>query len=150
MARDALEAKVSATVDRYHLLGAQIKADEARLAEIAKLETHIINYSKTRETYVAYRKAGYSKKFYNEHTADLLLHKAAKDFFDETKLKKLPTVKALKVEYAELLAEKKKEYAEYVTVRAEMKEVLTVKGNVDALLGNDHAEQERENERDQR
>jgi len=80
----------------------------------------------------------------------LLLHKAAKDFFDKTKLKKLPPVKALKVEYAELLAEKKKEYAEYVTVRAEMKEVLTVKGNVDALLGNDHAEQERENERDQR
>ena len=150
LARDALEAKVSATVDRFHLLGAQIKADEARLAEIAKLETHIINYSKTRETYVAYRKAGYSKKFYNEHTADLLLHKAAKDFFDETKLKKLPTVKALKVEYAELLTEKKKEYAEYVTVRAEMKEVLTVKGNVDALLGKDHAEQERENERDQR
>ena len=148
--RGALQEKVTATVDRFHALGAQIKADEARLAEIAKLETHIINYSKTRDTYIAYRKAGYSKKFYNEHTADLLLHKAAKDFFDETKLKKLPTVKELKIEYAELLAKKKKEYAEYTTTRAEMKKLLIIKGNIDALFGNDHAEQEKENERDQR
>ena len=29
------------------------------MAEIAVLRTHIINYAKTRDTYVAYRKAGY-------------------------------------------------------------------------------------------
>ena len=48
------------------------------MAEIAVLRTHIINYSKTREVYVAYRKAGYSKNFLAEHEADILLHKAAK------------------------------------------------------------------------
>ena len=37
------------------------KAAEKRMAEIAVLRTHIVNYAKTRETYVAYRKAGYSK-----------------------------------------------------------------------------------------
>ena len=37
-------------------LSAQIKAAEKRMAEIAVLRTHIINYAKTRETYVAYRK----------------------------------------------------------------------------------------------
>ena len=42
---------------------AKIKAMEKRMVEIAALRTHIINYGKTRETYVAYRKAGYSKKF---------------------------------------------------------------------------------------
>ena len=45
---------------------AQTKAAEKRMAEIAVLRTHIVNYAKTREVYVAYRKAGYSKKFREE------------------------------------------------------------------------------------
>ena len=65
------------------------------MAEIAVLRTQIINYVKTRDTYVAYRKAGYSKKFKAEHEADILLHQAAKKYFDSLGLKKLPTVKAL-------------------------------------------------------
>ena len=36
------------------------------MAEIAVLRTHIVNYAKTREVYVAYRKEGYSKKFREE------------------------------------------------------------------------------------
>ena len=67
-------------------------------------------------------KAGYSKKFYREHEADILLHKAAKKRFDELGIKKPPTVKSLSAEYAELLAEKKKAYGEYREARDEMKE----------------------------
>ena len=58
------------------------------MAEIAVLKTHIINYSKTRDVYVAYRAAGYSKNFLAEHEADILLHKAAKKAFDELGLKR--------------------------------------------------------------
>ena len=78
------------------------------MAEIAVLRTHIINYAKTREVYAAYRKAGYSKKFLAEHEADILLHKAAKQAFDDLGIKKLPTVKSLQAEYAQLLEGKKK------------------------------------------
>ena len=49
---------------------------------------HIVNYAKTRETYVAYRKAGYSKKFREEHEADILLHQAAKNAFEDLGVKK--------------------------------------------------------------
>ena len=122
---------------RFHALSAQIKAAEKRMAEIAMLRTHIINYSKTRDVYVAYRKAGYSKKFYEEHTADLLLHKAAKQAFDALASKKLPTVKALNIEYAELLAAKKKAFTEYTSARAEMRKVLAVKANVEKILERD-------------
>ena len=52
---------------RYNDLSEKIKAAEKRMAEIAVMKTHIINYSKTRDVYVAYRKAGYSKKFKAEH-----------------------------------------------------------------------------------
>lgn len=104
--------------------------------EIAALQKQIGNYSKTRDVYAAYRKAGYSKKYYAEHETEiLLLHKAAKAAFDALHLQKLPTMKTLQVEYAELLAEKKKAYAEYTTAKKEMQEVLTAKANVDRLLG---------------
>jgi len=131
---EALSEKAAEVSVRYHALSAQIKAAEKRMTEIAALWTHIINYSKTRNVYVAYRKAGYSKKFYEEHTADLLLHKAAKKAFDELGVKTLPTVKALNIEYAELLSAKKKAFTEYTNARAEMREVLTVKANVKKVL----------------
>ena len=67
-----LEGKADVATARHNELSAQIKAAEKRMAEIAVLRTHIVNYAKTRETYVAYRKAGYSKKFREEHEADRL------------------------------------------------------------------------------
>ena len=131
---DALKEKVAEASARFHTLSAQIKATEKRMAEIAVLRTHIINYSKTHDVYVAYRKAGYSKELYDAHTADLLLHKAAKQAFDELEVKKLPTVKSLNIEYAELLCVKKKAFTEYTNARAEMREVMTVKANVEQIL----------------
>ena len=114
------------------------------MTEIGTLKAHIINYSKTRDIYIAYRKAGYSKKFYEEHTTDLLLHKAAKATFDELEDKKLSTIKALQEEYSELLSEKKKAYAKYHSTKKEMKNILTAKANVDRLLDENISEKEKE------
>ena len=105
---DVLAEKAAAATARHNELSAQIKAAEKRLAEIAVLRTHIVNYAKTRETYVAYRKAGYSKKFREEHEEDILLHQAAKNAFDELGVKKLPKVKELQAEYAKLLGKRRK------------------------------------------
>lgn len=131
---DALNEKTAEVSARFHSLSAQIKASEKRMAEIAALRTHIINYSKTRDVYVAYRKAGYSKNFYEEHTADLLLHKAAKQAFDALESKNVPTVKSLNAEYVELLSAKKKAFTEYTNARTEMREVLIVKANIEKIL----------------
>ena len=142
-----LAAKAAAATERYNGLSEKIKAAERRMAEIAVLKTHIINYSKTRDVYVAYRKAGYSKKFKAEHESEILLHQAAKKAFDGLGLKKLPTVKRLQAEYAALLAEKKSAYADYRRARDEMKELLTVRANVDRLMGYGGAEPDKETER---
>lgn len=131
---------------RFHELSDQIKTAEASMAEIAVMRQHIINYSKTREVYVAYRKAGYSKKFLAEHEADILLHKAAKKAFDEMGIKKLPTVKSLQAEYAKLLAEKKKLYPEYSSTRQEMRDLQMAKANVARLMGYEEKEQEQKEE----
>ena len=142
-----LAEKAEAATVHHNELSAQIKAAEKRMAEIAVLRTHIINYARTCDTYVAYRKAGYSKKFREEHEEDILLHQAAKNAFDEMGVKKLPKVRELQAEYAKLLEEKKKTYAEYRRSREEMRELLTAKSNVDRLLHMDE-EQKKEQEKD--
>lgn len=129
-----LSEKASAASERHSRLSAEIRDAEKRMTEIQIMRTQIINYAKTRETYTAYRKAGYSKKFLSEHESDILLHKAAKQFFDKQGLERLPSVRSLQAEYADLMARKKAAYTDYHTARREMKEMLTAKANVDQIL----------------
>ena len=81
----------------------------------------ITDYSKTRSTYESYRKAGYSKKFFEEHREEITIHKAAKKVFDGQPDRKIPKVKELSAEYAEVLSRKKTAYQEYRAARDEMK-----------------------------
>ena len=146
---DVLKQKAADATERYNRLSDEIKAAEKRMAEIAVLKTHIINYSKTWEVYTAYRKSGYSKKFLAEHESDILLHKAAKKAFDDSGMTKLPTVKSLQAEYTELLVKKKAAYTEYRTAREEMKELLLHKSNIDRMLEKEevtHDEQKKKHE----
>lgn len=145
-----LEKTAQTSTDNFNKISAQIKDIEKRMTEIGNLKTHIINYSKTRDIYTAYRKAGYSKKFYEEHTTDLLLHKAAKAAFDELDTKKIPTVKTLQREYTELISEKRKAYAKYHPTKKEMQNVLTAKANIDQLLGDNLSKKEKEKSQEQR
>ena len=147
-----LSKRASSASARFSELSDKIKAAEKRMAEIAVMQKQIINYAKTREMYVAYRKAGYSKKFLSEHESEITLHKAAKKYFDEQGVTKLPTVKSLQAEYAALIAEKKALYPEYRKAREDMKELLTAKANIDRFLGKENdrnipdAEKEKETE----
>lgn len=148
--RDTLEDKAAAASTQYRQLSDTMKSKEQRMTEIKILQQHIINYARTRDTYVAYRKAGYSKKFLAEHESEIILHKAAKQFFDEQGLKKLPTVKSLQTEYAQLLSEKKAMYANYQKAREEMRSLQTAKANVDRILGETVPTEEKEQEKDGR
>ena len=88
-----------------------------------------------------------SDSHYTKTIQLILLHQAAKNAFDEMGVKKLPKVKELQTEYAKLLEEKKKTYAEYRRSREEMRELLTAKANVDRVLKME-VEQDVEKEKD--
>lgn len=130
---DTLVQKADETSTCYNELSASIKAKEKRLAEIAVLKTHIINYMKTKEVYASYRKSGYSKKFLEQHRQEILLHKAARKAFDELQVKKLPSLKQLSAEYSEVLAEKKNLYKKYHQARQDMKDYQIAKYNIDRM-----------------
>ena len=151
---EELAVRTDASVSRFNELGESIKTAEARLQEIAVLKTHIINYSKTRDVYVAYRKSGYSRKFFEAHRESITIHKAAKDAFDKLGLKKLPRVKELNAEYAEVLAGKKAAYPEYRKAREQMQEYLVAQKVAAVVLDKERElkeqqERQRRNEQEQ-
>ena len=131
---DELKERTEAAVSRYHALGDSIKAAEKRMAEIASLREHIIHFAKTCDVYAEYRKSGYSKKFLETHREAIELHRAAKAAFDDAGLKKLPKVKELNAEYAELLAKKKAIYPAYRKAREEMQPLLRAQKNVELFF----------------
>ena len=131
---EEMQERVDAATAHYHELGDSIKAAEQRMAEIAVLRTHIVNYARTRPVYDAYRKSGYSKKFLEEHREQITLHKAAKAAFDEASLKKLPNVKELDTEYSALLSQKKAAYLDYRKARDEMQELKKAQKNVELFF----------------
>ena len=143
---DELAAKAKSVSDRFAEITERQKSLEARLTEIADLKKHIINYSKTKQIYVAYRESGYSKKFYEAHREEITLHKAAKDAFSKIK-GKIPTIKELNAEYAQVLAEKKKTYSEYRQARQEMKDYQTAKYNIDRFLQTEEQEKQAEKQK---
>ena len=142
-----LTAKTDAAIARVHELQVTIRETEKRMAELHALKGHIINYVKTREVYVAYRMAGYSKKFVAEHEQEIKLHQAAKEAFSALGTQKIPKVKAIQAEYDVLREKKKQAYAAYHQAQDEMRQLLTVRANVERILGIEEKEKERQKEK---
>ena len=145
---EQLDQMVVQQVAKRDALLTSIQQSEKRLAEIETLKKHIINYSKTRSTYEEYRKAGYSKKFLEAHREEITLHKAAKEAFDEVGVKKLPKVKELSIEYAEVLTAKKQTYAEYRQVKNEAQELLIAQRNIASLYDAERKEEEQKRQKE--
>ena len=145
---EQLDQVVMQQVAKRDALLTSIQQSEKRLAEIGTLKEHIINYSKTRSTYEEYRKVGYSKKFLEAHWEEITLHKAAKAAFDELGVKKLPKVKELSIEYAEVLTAKKQTYTEYRQVKNEAQELLIAQRNIASIYDAERKEEEQKHQKE--
>ena len=129
-----LAEKTKAATLRHGELLKKMKNEEAQIREVAELKKHVLGYLRTHEIYATYKKSGYARKFLVEHEQEILIHRAAKQAFDERKLTKLPTVQTLQTEYEALMTQRKKDYAEYRDAKNEMRELLTVRANVERIL----------------
>ena len=157
----AFSIAVADAKKRRDTLSAKITSAEKRMGEIAVLQTHITNYLKTKDAYAGYRKSGYSKQYYEKHEDEIRLCRASKRAFDELfpdgvsgktadrHKKKLPSLKALRTEYAELLKEKKAAYAQYYKAKDEYRELMTYQANLAGLFGIENAKTEPSKERRQ-
>ena len=133
---------------RTDALQAQLRQCDDRLSAIKALKTNIINYSKTRDTYVAYRKAGYSKKFLEAHREDILIHKAAKQAFEG--LEHIPRVKELNAEYAQIQAQRSELRSELQAARKKSREYELAKENIRMFFEQDTRREEERRREQQR
>ena len=130
-----LTERADRAAEKYTALLDAIREKEQRLKDISSLKRHITDYSKTRAVYEGYRRAGYSRKYLEEHREEIETHKAAKAAFDSLGLKKIPKVKELTEEYTEVLSVVKAARKEYRAAREDMKLYTTARKNVSMILG---------------
>jgi len=129
-----LQSAAQRAKDDFNAIQSEIHAINTRLEQISTLQRHIGTYRKTRDIYVRYRKAKDKRTFCAEHEDAIDRHEAAKEYFDRLGLKKLPSIAALKQEYATLTVEKKMLYKDYHPKRKFMREVLTAQENARHMI----------------
>ena len=124
-------------VDNYHDIGGRLRQTEAELDKTTKLMAAVVDYAKLRPVFESYKATKYSRKYLAEHSAELLDFRAAQATMREIlNGEKLPPMEELKEKRRRLAAEKKRLYTEYRQAKNDMREAITVKSNIDHLLGN--------------
>lgn len=130
-----LADKAAKATDAFHTLEWQLKGVDADIERTAELMGATVDYAKTRAVFDGYKAAKYSRKYLAEHEDDIKIHRAARATFDRVlNGGKLPKMDALKKERQKLIVEKKTAREEYKKATEEMREVVTVKANIDSLL----------------
>ncbi len=106
----------------------------ARQAELKKIRSAIIQYSKTREVYAQYKQSNWSPKFRQQHEQEIEAHKEAKKFFDSLPDGKMPKMTKIQKEYNRLQTEKEAVNRQYKADRQEMRQLLIVQENIRRIL----------------
>ena len=130
-----LEKKVEYVHSSYDRTGKELKGVEARLREIQPLIKNISNYQRLKPVYDAFQKAKDKPGFKAKHEAELVIFEAARSTLlamqgDE----KLPSMKTLQAEQQRLLEEQQQLYDERAKLKKEVKQIETIKSNVDTFL----------------
>ena len=130
-----LEKKVEDIHSSYDRTGKELKGVEARLREVQPLIKNISNYQRLKPVYDAFQKAKDKPGFKAKHEAELVIFEAARSTLlamqgDE----KLPSLKTLQAEQQRLLEEQQRLYDERVKLKKEVKQIETIKSNVDTFL----------------
>ena len=130
-----LEKKVEDVYSSYDRTGKELKVVEARLREVQPLIKNISNYQRLKPVYDAFQKAKDKPSFKAKHEAELVIFEAARSTLlamqgDE----KLPSLKTLQAEQQRLLDEQQRLYDERAKLKKEVKQIETIKSNVDTFL----------------
>lgn len=130
-----LEKKVEDVHSSYDRTGKELKVVEARLREVQPLIKNISNYQRLKPVYDAFQKAKDKPSFKAKNEAELVIFEAARSTLlamqgDE----KLPSLKTLQAEQQRLLDEQQRLYDERAKLKKEVKQIETIKSNVDTFL----------------
>ena len=130
-----LESKVAELRAAFSANSESLKAVEGRLREIQPLIKNLDNYRKLKPVWEEYSNTKHKPVFREKHQAELMIFESARkalmEYYGE---QKWDSLKSLQAEKSRLTAEQDRLYAERERIKKQLKEVETVKGNVDKLL----------------
>ena len=130
-----LEKKVEDVHSSYDRTGKELKGVEARLREVQPLIKNISNYQRLKPVYDAFQKAKDKPGFKAKHEAELVIFEAARStLLAKQGDEKLPSLKTLQAQQQRLLDEQQRLYDERVKLKKEVKQIETIKSNVDTFL----------------
>ena len=130
-----LEKKVEDVHGSYDRTGKELKAVEARLREVQPLIKNISNYQRLKPVYDAFQKAKDKPSFKAKHEAELVIFEAARSTLLAMQgEEKLPSLKTLQAEQQRLLDEQQRLYDERAKLKKEVRQIETIKSNVDTFL----------------
>ncbi len=148
---EELEAALAAASAELSNVHAELKAVESTLREKKDLQKQLLAYIKTkpaRDGLKAQKTEKARRSYREQHESEFIISESAARYFKAQGISKLPASKALQTEIEQLTKEKNALYNEYREKKENVRELQTVKNNIDQIL---HREPERgkgrENER---
>ena len=134
---EELEAALAAASAELSSVHAKLKAVESTLHEKKDLQKQLLAYIKTkpaRDGLKAQKTEKARKNYREQHESDFMIAEAAIRFFKAQGIQKLPASKALQTEIEQLTKEKNALYNEYREKKENVRELQTVKSNLDKIL----------------
>ena len=134
---EELEAALAAASAELSNVHAELKAVESTLREKKDLQKQLLAYIKTKPARDGLRaqKTEKARRAYREqHESEFIISESAARYFKAQGISKLPASKALQTEIEQLTKEKNALYNEYREKKANVRELQTVKSNLDKIL----------------
>ena len=105
----------------------RLKADKEKLRESP--------LKNVRQEYKALKSDKAREEYAQAHEREFKLSNAASKYFKDHGITKLPSTKALQAEIQQLISEKNARYKDYREKQRRVKELETVKSNIENMLG---------------
>ena len=134
---EELEADLAAASAGLHEVTGKLKAVESTLREKKDLQKQLLAYIKTKPARDGLRaqKTEKARRAYREqYESEFIISESAARYFKAQGISKLPASKALQAEIEQLTREKNSLYNEYREKKENVRELQTVKGNIEQIL----------------
>ena len=125
---------------------ASLKDMETTLNSKKELRRYLLGYVKTRpvrEGLKAQKTEKARRAYREQHESDFLIAEAAARYFKAQGIAKLPTVKTLQAEIEQLTTEKNTGYNDYREKKERVRQLQTVKSNIDQMLSREQSRPKR-------
>ena len=128
------ESKLAALTDTRDSTLASIKEAESRIADLSLIAKYATTYRKYKPLYDKYRRSPDREKFLRGHESKIILFEAAAKELKRLGAVPIPSPDRVEAELAELAARKGTLYAGYNASKQQLREMETIKQNIDSLL----------------